>query len=302
MITTKFSNTKGLYNKADCLVDGLLSLKDKEERNTFVDNLFTELLQKEEIGQGYVRRIITEARKIALEKGFDKELVRKYFNVEGLTEKYNKRTQDNIRNKRIERFPFKSKPFIDVYVRLINSNAYAKQILGLCGLTGRRRGEIFVGKFEVVNDNTIAFMGQLKTKSRETEGFDIPVLYNAQIIVDKINKLQKDKNILSETLDMSMSEFIRWFNQNKEKVSKTVDAWGKKISPDMSTMVQKEFASLLPDNLRKPHCMRHVYAAICINRYKDRLKPNDIYISEILGHAITDRDSFRSYDLFLCDD
>jgi hypothetical protein len=184
------------------------------------------------------------------------------------------------------------KPYIERLTSILFSDSYITVAMGICGLTGRRPSEVLTTAiFEPAIvckycDNSILFSGQLKTKGAETarNNYEIPVLCNDErIIITALERLRKMKD----------------FSTMEVPVEKTLAQCVNSITAkSQSQCVQKYLSEFFPDKKIKPYDLRALYVAIAKYFYMPKDMASSTFYSELLGHAESDKDVFKSYEDF----
>lgn len=167
--------------------------------------------------------------------------------------------------------------FVEIAIDLIKTrNGYSKVAVGLGLLTGRRSTEILKTTiFEIVDDCTVIFTGQLKKKEGESKPYMIPVLTDSTAIVEALGYIR------------SMVDFSGFTNEavhsrtNKTLNECTVKHFGKGLSV---------------------HKLRSAYAEICAYWLKPDNQSKANYFGSILGHEPLDLKIAQTYEDFYIDD
>ena len=80
---------------------------------------------------------------------------------------------------------------VAVAVKLLKSNQWTDLVVGLAALTGRRLAEVLkTGKIYPCTPYTVMFAGQLKRKDKVLDPYEIPVLYEASLVLDAWERLR----------------------------------------------------------------------------------------------------------------
>jgi integrase len=150
-------------------------------------------------------------------------------------------------------------------------------VLGLAFLTGRRAAEVgSTACFGIVDATHVRFSGQLKTKTRESHPYVIPVL-------------TKSKNI-TETLATLRKERSRWLD-NPRYFKDTA-------SSPLSKKVKKHFGEFILDPRVKD--LRAAYAEVAYKLFGSPDIAKSRFFSDILGHGENDIVTGQSYiDFYL---
>lgn len=164
--------------------------------------------------------------------------------------------------------------YIQKAVDLIETDSFIDNVLGLAALTGRRVAEIgCTANFSYIDDHTVNFTGQLKTKGIDNDlSFAIPVLNNSNIIISNLEKIR-------ENYSKYKNNPVKFHNNCSSQLSKKVN----------------QFEPFVEDKLTAKD-LRAVYASIAFNRYcKNDRMDDTAYYSYILGHDEKDNDTCLSY-------
>lgn len=150
-------------------------------------------------------------------------------------------------------------------------------VLGLCLLTGRRASEIgATACFGIIDESHVRFSGQLKTKTRESHPYVIPVLTNSQDITEALITLRETRP--------------QWLNNPK----RFKDA----NSSPLSQKVKKRFGEFILSPRVKD--LRAAYAEIAYERFGTQGVSKTRFFSDILGHGENDIVTGQSYiDFYL---
>ncbi|MEB3703213.1 Putative telomere resolvase (plasmid) [Candidatus Bealeia paramacronuclearis] len=150
-------------------------------------------------------------------------------------------------------------------------------VLGLCFLTGRRAAEIgSTACFGVVDADHVRFSGQLKTKTRESRPYVIPVLTHSKRITETLATLRKEKP--------------RWLDDPRYFKDNT--------SSPLSQKVKKQFGEFILNPRVKD--LRAAYAEVAYHRFGSEEIAKSRFFSDILGHGENDIVTGQSYlDFYL---
>jgi len=182
--------------------------------------------------------------------------------------------------------------YIQTAKELLKSDSYIDITMGLCALTGRRPGEILATaiftktskrtidfdfekkKVEIKFDEGVVFKGQMKTKGANDakEQYLIPVLCNADWVINALDKLRKLKDFTGKT-------------------PKQINSTSGK---SQNACAKKEFSQFFEGDV-KPYDLRHAYSLICASRFCDNANQYGKFYSSILGHRDTDNETKDSY-------
>ncbi|ELS05122.1 hypothetical protein Xen7305DRAFT_00048620 [Xenococcus sp. PCC 7305] len=222
----------------------------------------------------------------------------KYFNLEDYEKQdVTKRDRSRVTKDKTHRPSFNAVKVIETSLSLLDSESYISKTLGLYLLTGRRHSEILItGNFEDANfnncqneltnqwlENTIEsalFTGQVKRKSQDDIGYNIPLLAPLDTIY----------------------EVIAWLREYKPHQP----GQRPKGSKELGLKCRKVFeeTQLLPlpsgkNNYLNPHNLRSAYSAICWQLYRHSKYgfrcTEDLFIKEIMGHTEDSTESAQSY-------
>ena len=171
--------------------------------------------------------------------------------------------------------------------------------IGIAIASGRRPTEVMKSaKLKAVNDATLLFTGQLKTKNRhlfeEIKPYEIPSLIKSEVVVKALRKLRK----------MTKKEVLVYRNVLGEEETKTV---GESDHRDYyhNEAIKKKYAStlnravkiVLGDGHFSFHNCRALYTEVT---YDEHAKPGEsrtAYRHRVLGHSLIETqihyDSFK---------
>ena len=195
------------------------------------------------------------------------------------------KSTDIKQNKSNLRELYDSKAYLDIAVSLLDTNSCIDNILGLCALTGRRAAEIGTSaEFKYIDQDTIEFNGQLKTKERiDVAPYRIPVLLDADKLIRTLIKIRTTK-----------PQFI-----DKPEL------FHNSVSKELSLRVKKHFSKAF-EGEPKVKDLRAIYALICFNNFNqittNKRIDRDVYFSKILGHSADDITTCGSYVDFYTND
>lgn len=191
--------------------------------------------------------------------------------------------------------PFKRlniRPYVERLIEMLSSDSYIAVAMGICGLTGRRPGEVLLtANFEPAYeykycDNSLLFTGQLKTKGANTarDKYEIPVLCDdVTIVISALARLRK------------MRDFSSIVVPNEKTLPQCVNSITAK---GQNQCVDKYLREFFPDNQVKPYDLRALYVAISKDMYIPTNMASSTFYSELLGHSESDKDVFKSYEDF----
>jgi hypothetical protein len=172
--------------------------------------------------------------------------------------------------------------YITLAVGLLDAVSVYDRILGLAALTGRRVAEIGCTAKLVRcegDDFKAIFTGQLKTKGRtDVVPYEIPLLYNYDIIVRALKGVQESK-----------PQFLG----NPALFNATA-------ASKLSAAVKKHFAGLF-EGEPKTKDLRAIYALLTFNKFQAGEQSEFVtisinkYFANILGHSVDDVITCGSY-------
>lgn len=219
-----------------------------------------------------------------------------------------KRSEDNSKYRQKVRTQAGTRTFqdIDGYIKtalkLLESNSYIAVAMGISALTGRRPSEVLLtAKFKEATelriyfdddviefDEGVVFCGQMKTKEAKDarDNYLIPVLSNADTLINALSKLRKMKDLTQ-------------FNET------IVDKNGRTKSPgqrlnDLCAKGQNEcakryFSKFFAEEFAKPYDLRHCYALIAQTWFCENANQVPKFLGSILGHRHEDESTSHSY-------
>lgn len=223
--------------------------------------------------------------------------------------------------------------FTEISQKLVNDyfagkhGSLTKLALGVAGLTGRRFfSEIWIsGRFEYVDEITILFSGQAKTKedlvkreenkkiNSQVKPYKIPVLSDANLIISAIKEIRNQKPVNSNnpeivkatslsytiTADEHCELMAKYHDELKIIMDKSKNARSK----ESSAAVKKIFGDKIPGIMVKD--LRNIYAETCYTVFdiRNTLKMDrNSYFSRILGHSQHDTYTAQAYKSFAVND
>lgn len=164
--------------------------------------------------------------------------------------------------------------YIEKAVSLLKVDSFIDNVLGLAALTGRRVAEIgCTAEFSYVDDFTVKFRGQLKTKdSDNSSSIEIPVLANSQLIISALERVRKNFN-------QYVNNPVKFHNNCSSALSKKA----------------YQFEYFVEDKVTAKD-LRAIYAAIAFDRYcHDDRMDDTVYYSTVLAHDERDTHTCLSY-------
>lgn len=172
--------------------------------------------------------------------------------------------------------------YIATAVSNLTSNSVARLIMALAIVTGRRTYEVAcTGDFEYIDDNTLLFAGQAKTRNRtDIAPYAIPVLCNATLILNAIDTLRAKRPDLIGLDD---------------------DAFNATMASQLVPQ-RKPYAKYVSDKKFITKDARPIYAILCWIKYDKKQCSFTRYSSRLLGHRNDDVNTAQSYDDFNCTD
>jgi len=211
--------------------------------------------------------------------------------------------QIDSQNRNLKQFPQSNiKPYVARLTKMVKSDDYVEVAIGLCGLTGRRPGEILVsGIFSKSTQHkykqSLIFSGQLKTKVKtkddERKPFEIPVLCGPQIAINALKKLRNMSELLSDIESCKKKGKEKTFAQHLNSL----------FSKKANSLVTDRLSQFFPDNKVEVYDLRRLYASIAQKLYHDEsVTTSSTFLSEILGHVEGKEGkldiTFKSYEKF----
>lgn len=171
--------------------------------------------------------------------------------------------------------------------------------VGIALATGRRVTEIMkTARFAIINDHTLLFTGQLKTKNRaifeEVKPYKIPCLIEANIIIAALKKLRK------ATANVELS----YTNAIGEPIGATLKEGDPKdyhhnqaVQIYYSKTLNNGIRSILGDGRFCFKDSRALYTAICFSKFGNPGESQSAFRKRTLGHA--DIETQTHYDSFV---
>lgn len=155
--------------------------------------------------------------------------------------------------------------------------------IALMLVTGRRQAEVMCsGRFSPATDSTVMFSGQLKTKNRESQPYEIPVLAPVDKVVEAMAWLEAKGKRQSDP-KKAHNLYSRYISEGCTKLNR-------------QGLMEVTFVpeGVEPAKL-KAHMCRQIYAQIVAKSCPQGMKPKT-YIGMILGHGEFDSSTADSYD------
>lgn len=163
--------------------------------------------------------------------------------------------------------------FVEIAKGLIGKNSIPYLVQGLYALTGRRPTELAqTAEFRVINSDTVAFTGQLKTRGETRPENEIPVLTDAEKIVDAHKRL---KALLLDEYP-NIADFTTAQVDNILAQARKTDFFAPAFPKGKSGIKPRDVYKDIIDQRRPKHMSRKAYSA------------------QVLGHKT--QDSAESYD------
>lgn len=192
-------------------------------------------------------------------------------------------------------------PYVKMLVSMLNSDDYAEVAVALCGLTGRRPGEILhSGTFIKVHKgkwkNSVVFTGQLKTKAQtkedERKPFEIPILCSPKLVINGLDKLRKMPELQSLVERCEKMSVKKTFHQH---LNSLFSKWANEVMID-------KLNSFFPNDVDL-YDLRRLYATIALDLFHNKEKMTmSAFLSDILGHVEGKEGkldlTFKSYEKF----
>jgi integrase len=142
------------------------------------------------------------------------------------------------------------KSYLNTAISLLNSDNYYQLFAGLLAVTGRRPVEIAkLGSFEFINNNSLLFKGQAKTRGKNSnslDGYQIPTLCDAKLIISALHKLRELKD-LSNNSEREINSLIS--NQLGKTIKKHFNGF-LKVSPNQSLDCLNDYPFIEAKSLR----------------------------------------------------
>lgn len=203
-------------------------------------------------------------------------IVLKYLKIEDFeNRKINEDYNATVKSRRSNlRYIIDVEGYIDRAVRLLNTDSFIDNVLGLAALTGRRVAEIgCTAEFSYVDDFTVKFKGQLKTKDLDNlTSIEIPVLTDSKLIITALERVRKN-------FPQYIKEPLKFHNNCSSALSKKA----------------YQFESFVEDKVTAKD-LRAIYAAIAFDKYcHDDRMDDTVYYSNVLGHDERDTHTCLSY-------
>ena len=167
-------------------------------------------------------------------------------------------------------------------VEELKAVSYIRRIVALCALTGRRSYEIgCTASFEKIDHSTVLFAGQAKGKTRDDLlPYPIPLLTDADTVIDALNKLRNDKPVL---------------------IGMDSEYYHQRCAKELRKAAMKYYSEFFKTAELKKHITTHdlrsAYAEIVYSWAENPpIKTN--YFRKILGHGDGDTGTAQSYEHF----
>ncbi len=160
--------------------------------------------------------------------------------------------------------------------------------IGIALATGRRLTEIMkTAKFKRLDDSTLLFSGQLKTKNRhlfeEIAPYEIPCMIDTQIVVKALQKLRKDtgkdklkyKNVLGETVESTVKGGdLKDYYHNRA------------VQKKYESTINRAIRSLLQNGHFSLKDCRALYTEVTYEEQHIEGEARSAYRHRVLGHSL----------------
>ncbi|HAS6050390.1 TPA: hypothetical protein I7138_20380 [Vibrio vulnificus] len=160
--------------------------------------------------------------------------------------------------------------------------------IGIALATGRRLTEIMkTAKLKRLDESTLMFSGQLKTKNRhlfeEVAPYEIPSMIDAEIVVKALQKLRRDtgkdklkfKNVLGETVESTVNEGdVKDYYHNR--------AVQKKYESTINRAIRSTFKN---GHFSHKDC-RAIYTEVTYEEHHSDGEARSAYRHRVLGHSL----------------
>lgn len=188
-------------------------------------------------------------------------------------------------------------PYVKMLVSMLDSDDYTEVAVALCGLTGRRPGEVlYNGSFVKAHKgkwtNSVVFTGQLKTKEDERKPFEIPILCSPKLVINGLDKLRKMSELQSLLERCEKMSIKKTFHQHLNSL----------FSKRANEVMINKLNSFFPNDIDL-YDLRRLYATIALDLFHDKEKMTmSAFLSDILGHVEGKEGkldlTFKSYEKF----
>ena len=227
---------------------------------------------REKMNQIQHKNIVIKASQIALYKMTVGKEIHSRINA-----KY-KETQ---RQRQEEYKLINAEEYIKIAEKLLQSKNHHELILGLCALTGRRQMEVVKGKFEINDEYSVLFTGQVKKRKIDNTVYIIPILSASPGIIDAHKRLK----IAITTAG------INYKTDSNKSINNRLFTSAK-----TSNLKQIIFQSIYPPDISSTKLnLRAAYTRICYDTFKPNMSFR-AYTAKILNHK--NLDSAESYDQY----
>jgi len=160
--------------------------------------------------------------------------------------------------------------------------------IGIAIATGRRLTEIMkTAKLKVVDDETLLFSGQLKTKNRhlfeDITSYKIPSMIKAEIVVKALNKIRNDtskdllkyNDVLGEPVECTVSEGdVKDYDHNRA------------VQKKYESTINRAVRSLLQNGNFSLKACRALYTEVTYEEHAKDGEARSAYRHRVLGHSL----------------
>lgn len=185
---------------------------------------------------------------------------------------------------------------------LVNkSSSLSDLAIGLALATGRRVTEIMkTAEFTKVDDKTLMFKGQLKTKNRrlfeEVSPYRVPCMVDAEIVVKALRKLRKD----SGNIELSFKDVLGNDVKSKIKDGDLRDYYhNQAVQKYFTSTFNSAIRSLLGDGRFTFKDSRAMYTEVTYEEHAKKGETRSAYRHRVLGHSLIETQ--LHYDAFKVD-
>jgi hypothetical protein len=269
---------------SDCSLntDRLVNFIKTLQGQDLVDSISSLILSNNYAPSTIVKTILPEVSKLlgVYYKETDGFSVRGslYARFKALRESVNETTKANVakhcKNRQITDWSVVT-PFVNQILDNIDTVSWKHLSVALAISTGRRQAEVHSVSttFEYVNESTVRFEGQLKTKTRgQVDAYEIPCLFDPTKVITAWQKLK------------SLGKCAQPEDINR--------LYSKALSGELPLDIK---AFKLSANLTAYKDNRDLYAAYCVTQKPVTVSAN-AYLSRIMGHSEDDLSTATTYD------
>jgi Telomere resolvase len=196
-----------------------------------------------------------------------------------LNKEVNKVTYDKVSDKCLDRAITDWQPLSEAVQEILDrvETAHWKELsFAISVATGRRQSEVhgIETVFEVVDDRTLTFSGQLKTKSRgQVPSYRIPCLFDSKTVLRAWERLREEGKVFSPSECHS------------------------KLSKALSTELPQNIKAIkVKANLVAYKDSRDLYGAYCLKVFRTENVSTNAYLATVMGHGEGDLGTATTYD------